>query len=58
MEVQTHPMHPLKKVILRFLGVFLPPVLDPPHATIEPSALRAAKAYSFEEISVLQRGVT
>jgi predicted benzoate:H+ symporter BenE len=32
------------------LSAFLPPLFVSPHVVIEPSALRAAKAYSFEAI--------
>jgi hypothetical protein len=60
MEVKTHPTHPPTKVIPRFIqllmplpplklsGAFVPPESELPHALIEPSALRAAKAYVFE----------
>jgi hypothetical protein len=51
MEVQTHLM---AKAIPKFIqmplssGAFVPPESELPHALIEPSALRAAKAYVFE----------
>jgi hypothetical protein len=53
LEAQTHP---LTKVISRFIQLhipllplkFSPPESGPPHALIEPSALRAAKALLVE----------
>jgi hypothetical protein len=47
LEAQMHPM-----AVILLVGASAPPANESPHATIEPSALRAAKAYSFEEISV------
>jgi hypothetical protein len=40
-------VHPLVKAILT-VGASLPPLSESPHALIEPSALRAAKALSLE----------
>jgi hypothetical protein len=39
-------VHPLVAAIPRFIQLILP--FEPPHAVIEPSALRAAKAESVE----------
>jgi hypothetical protein len=32
----------------------MPPPFEPPHAVIDPSALRAAKAYLFEEVQAVE----
>jgi hypothetical protein len=47
MEAQVHP---LVVAILRFIQMDMPlaPPFEPPHAVIDPSALRATKAYLFE----------
>jgi hypothetical protein len=53
-QVMEAQVCPLVMAIPRFIQMVvpgsapMPPVSESPHAVIEPSALRAAKAYSFE----------
>jgi hypothetical protein len=47
-QIMEAQMHPLTVAIPRSVGAFEPPSYESPHAVIEPSALRAAKAYLVE----------
>jgi hypothetical protein len=48
MKAQVHPLEPLSEGAPVPSSPDVPPQSEAPHAVIDPSALRAAKAYPFE----------
>jgi hypothetical protein len=48
MALKMHPYPETVAILISILGALLPPLYGSPQVVIEPSALRAAKAYIFE----------